>query len=40
MTVYQHVMPGLQAQAASTFETAVFGQGRTHCGVSSFNGWD
>ena len=26
MTVYQHVMPGLQAQAASTFETAVFGQ--------------
>lgn len=25
MTVYQHVMPGLQAQAASTFETAVFG---------------
>ena len=27
MTVYQHVMPGLQAQAASAFETAVFGQG-------------
>ena len=27
MTVYQHVMPGLQAQAASTFETAVFGDG-------------
>ena len=26
MTVYQHVLPGLQAQAASTFETAVFGQ--------------
>ena len=26
MTVYQHVMPGLQAQAASTFEAAVFGQ--------------
>ena len=26
MTVYQHVMPGLKAQAASTFETAVFGQ--------------
>ena len=26
MTVYQHVMPGLQAQAASAFETAVFGQ--------------
>ena len=25
MTVYQHVMPGLQAQAACTFETAVFG---------------
>ena len=25
MTVYQHVMPGLQAQAASTFEAAVFG---------------
>ena len=28
MTVYQHVMPGLQAQAASAFETAVFGDGR------------
>ena len=27
MTVYQHVMPGLQAQAASAFEAAVFGQG-------------
>ena len=27
MTVYQHVMPGLQAQAASAFETAVFGNG-------------
>lgn len=26
MTVYQHVMPGLQAQAASTFERAVFGE--------------
>ena len=25
MTVYQPVMPGLQAQAASTFDTAVFG---------------
>ncbi len=25
MTVYQHVMPGLQAQAAATFETAVVG---------------
>ena len=23
MTVYQHVMPGLQAQAASTFETGA-----------------
>ena len=27
MTVYQHVMPGLHAQAASTFEAAVFGGG-------------
>ena len=27
MTVYQHVMPGLQAQAASTFQAAVFGEG-------------
>ena len=26
MTVYQHVMPGLQAQAASTFVAAVFGE--------------
>ena len=26
MTVYQHVMPGLQAQAASTFQAAVFGE--------------
>ena len=26
VTVYQHVMPGLQAQAASTFETAVIGE--------------
>ena len=26
MTVYQHVMPGLQAQAASAFEAAVFGR--------------
>ena len=26
MTVYQHVMPSLQAQAASAFEAAVFGQ--------------
>ena len=25
MTVYQHVMPGMQAQAASTFSIAVFG---------------
>ena len=25
MTVHQHVMPGRQAQAAATFETAVFG---------------
>ena len=27
MTVYQHVMPGLQAQAASAFQAAVFGEG-------------
>ena len=26
MTVYQHVMPGLQAQAAAAFDAAVFGQ--------------
>ena len=25
MTVYQHVMPGMQAQAAATFGAAVFG---------------
>ena len=25
MTVYQHVMPGMQAQAANTFGAAVFG---------------
>ena len=26
MTVYQHVMPGMQAQAAATFGAAVFGE--------------
>ena len=26
MTVYQHVMPGMQAQAAATFSAAVFGE--------------
>ena len=26
MTVYQHVMPGMQAEAAATFGTAVFGE--------------
>ena len=25
MDVYQHVLPGMQAQAAATFETAIFG---------------
>ena len=25
MTVYQHVMPGMQAQAAATFGAAIFG---------------
>ena len=25
MTVYQHVMPGMQAQAAATFGASVFG---------------
>jgi len=25
MTVYQHVMPGMQAEAAATFSAAVFG---------------
>ena len=25
MTVYQHVMPGMQAEAAATFGAAVFG---------------
>ena len=29
MTVYQHVMPGMQAQAAATFGAAVFGSGRS-----------
>jgi len=26
MTVYQHVMPGMQAEAAATFGAAVFGE--------------
>ncbi|NND02968.1 MAG: site-specific integrase, partial [Acidimicrobiia bacterium] len=26
MTVYQHVMPGMQAEAAATFGAAVFGR--------------
>ena len=26
MDVYQHVLPGMQAQAASTFGTAIFGE--------------
>ena len=28
MTVYQHVMPGMQAEAAATFGAAVFGSGQ------------
>lgn len=27
MTIYQHVMPGMQAEAAATFGAAVFGSG-------------
>lgn len=26
MTVYQHVMPGMQAEAAATLSAAVFGE--------------
>jgi len=26
MTVYQHILPGMQAEAAATFANAVFGQ--------------
>ena len=26
MTVYQHVLPGMQADAAATFSTVVFGE--------------